>query len=146
MSSINERAMAWVMGRDTGTSSKTIWAVMQGAPTRDASTPWDADDFGRCYRLLKEIPEWRPRLPEVAARYPAWTGLVREWDRLSAMFELVVAGGGWNKAASSALYEAMQPLLDEGRIADGWTQTGPGSWTKGPARSTSIGNMTFSVR
>ena len=139
------RATQWIVGDDTGTSSKTIWAVMVGATPRYAGEPSDADDFGRCYRLLALLPEWRARLPEVAARYPRWVGLVREWDRLTEMFERVVAGGGWNKAASLALYHAMQPLIDEGRVADGWEQTGPGSWRKaGGGSIVSLGSMTFS--
>jgi len=124
--------MDWIVSRDTGTSSKTIWSVMTDTTPDHADTPSDADDFGRCYRLLKLIPEWRQSLALVAQRYPRWTALVREWDRLTEMYEAVIGptGKGWDRAAATAMYDAMQPLIDEGRIADGWVQTSPGSWRK----------------
>lgn len=143
---MNPKAMQWIVGHDTGTSSKTIWAVMMMAQPEDADVPYDPDDFGRCYRLLKLIPEWRTRLDLVAMTYPAWMALVREWDRLTEMFERVIgpSGTGWDKAASGAMYEAMQPLIDEGRIAAGWKRTGPNSW-EGPGIRTvrlSAGTLT----
>lgn len=127
-----QRANQWIAGRDVGTSSRTIWSVMQDVTPSDADVPYDADDFGRCYRLLALIPEWRGSLPRVARRYPAWSALVREWDRLTEMYERVIGptGKDWNRAASAALYDAMQPLIDEGRVAAGWVKTGPGSWRK----------------
>jgi hypothetical protein len=78
---------AWICGCDTGISSRTIFAVMRGTEPDSADVPHDADDFGRCYRLLKAVPAWRPRLGEVAAKYPKWAGLVEHWDELTALFE-----------------------------------------------------------
>jgi hypothetical protein len=57
--SIEDRALRWIVGEDTGISSRAIWAVMMGVHQNchDRSTPSDPSDFGRCYRLLKLIPE-----------------------------------------------------------------------------------------
>jgi len=77
----------WILGDDTGTSSRTIWGVMMGAKNSDPSVPYDPADFGRCYRLLEAFPEWRERLPEVAKAFPAWRGLVGAWDEMTALFE-----------------------------------------------------------
>lgn len=88
MSTIIERANQWILSRDTGTSSKTIWAVMMDAVPEgrkdswDYDIPHDPDDFGRCHRLLLLIPEWKGRLSEVASEFPKWKHLVREWDNL----------------------------------------------------------------
>lgn len=82
--------IAWIVGDDTGISSKTIWAVMMGKePTYylGADAPYDAGDFGRCYRLLNEMPSWRARLPEVAAKYLVWAPLVAAWDELTSLYE-----------------------------------------------------------
>lgn len=79
----------WLASGDTGTSSLTIWAVMTGwsmPDGRDPSIPHDPDDFGRCHRLLEAFPQWRGRLPEVAAKHPEWTGLVAAWDELTALY------------------------------------------------------------
>lgn len=87
------KAHQWIVDNDTGTSSKTIWAVMMGVITKPThcgctkyDVPHDADDFGRCHRLLVLIPEWRKRIAEVGTLLPAWLPIVREWDKLENMY------------------------------------------------------------
>ncbi len=107
--------IAWLTNGDTGNSSKAIWGVMMG---RDVSggragwttTPADPQDFGRCYRLLKVMPSWRARMPEVAACYPEWKPLVDAWDDLTALYEEELPAGRCPK-----LYDRMQALVAEGR-------------------------------
>lgn len=126
----------WIVGRDTGTSSKVIWSVMNMVTPDYQSPPSDPDDFGRCYRLLKAAPaHWRKHLGLVSQTYPEWSALVREWDTLTEMYERVIGptGEGWNVDESKAMYARMNELEDEGRIAAGWTRTSPNSWT-GPKR------------
>ena len=104
--------VAWMAGGDTGISSETIWFVMMGRkPTKQyfyPSPPSDPSDFGRCYRLLALMPSWRPRLPEVAAKYPEWKGLVEHWDELTTL---------WNEESPTGkcpkLYDRMKELLGE---------------------------------
>jgi hypothetical protein len=126
----------WLLSGDTGISSECICAVMTGSKFRDDSPPSDPSDFGRCYRLLQKFPEWKARMGEVAAKCPEWSALVREWDSLTDLFE----AESKNKSGNAPrLYARMKVLLDEGRIAAGWTKTGPGSW-RGPNRTeTAIG-------
>ena len=99
----------WLRGPDTGTSSKTICGVMIGNRYVHGNVfhepPLDPDDFGRCYRLLRAFPEWRARLPEVAAAYPEWAGLVDAWDELTALYEEERASG-----TAPKLYARMQEL------------------------------------
>lgn len=82
-------AEGWIGNGDTGTSSLTIWAVMMKrvSPHGHFDIPHDPDDFGRCYRLLKIMPSWRDRLPEVVARCKEWAPLVEHWDELTALYE-----------------------------------------------------------
>jgi hypothetical protein len=132
---VNARATAWIVGHDTGTSSKTIWSVFQKVTPDYASPPSDPSDFGRCYRLLQLIPEWRPMLTHVSQEYKEWIALVEHWDELTALYEQELPGGTCPK-----LYARMRTLIDEGRIAAGWKNTGPGSW-EGPEGSVvSLGN------
>ncbi len=135
MSMNDERAAAlqWLLGGDTGMSSKTICAVMAGAKTPPycGDVPGDPDDFGRCYRLLKLIPTWRERLQEVADRHKEWGPLVREWTELERMYE---AEETRRQATPKTLYRRMQELIEEGRLKAGWTKTGPGCW-QGPGRT-----------
>lgn len=79
----------WIESRDTGTSSLTICSIITGFPNPHGrcDIPHDPQDFGRCYRLLKLFPQWRPLLPQVAEKEPDWIPFVREWDRLTEMYE-----------------------------------------------------------
>ncbi len=81
--------LEWATGRDTGTSSLTIYHVMTGNPSHHScyDTPADPSDFGRCYRLLKLFPSWIPRLPEVSERFPKWKPLIDNWALLTKMYE-----------------------------------------------------------
>ena len=129
----------WLMSDDTGVSSKTIMHVMEGCapPSFGVDVPHDRSDFGRCHRLLEAFPSYRDRMREVADRYPMWGPLVREWGRLTQLF----------LSRDASLYPAMRELIDEGRIAAGWTKTGPGSW-QGPQKQQeiTIGAMTVCAR
>lgn len=99
---------------DAGTSSMTIASVLVPA-LREAclarnhhsgpSVPWDPDDFGRCYRLLKLIPNGVERMPEVAAAHPRWAKLVAAWPELTALFEEEAPSGRAPK-----LYARMKEL------------------------------------
>lgn len=125
--------LEWMMSDDTGTSSKTIMHVMEGtSPPRWVDVPADPSDFGRCHRLLEAFPLYRARLHEVAAMYPAWSALVREWDTLTELYVAAISSGS-GKAPD--LYKLMKRLIDEGRRADGWTETSPGCWSRGESRS-----------
>lgn len=106
--------LAWLKGTDTGTSSRTIFSVLSeygqlacvgwsslGAP------PCDPDDFGRCHRLLERFPSWRPRIGEVAAKYPRWALLVENWTELEQLYREELP----TKMAPK-LYALMQELLE----------------------------------
>lgn len=134
--------MDWILGGDTGVSSKTIFAVMVGRRMDGAllpNVPFDADDFGRCYRLLKAFPEWRERLPEVAERHPEWSALVGAWAELEAMYEGFCAQDGgyrWSQfdnLAIEAMGRRIRSLVDEGRLAAGWERVGDCGW-RGPTK------------
>ena len=103
----------WILGGDTGVSSKTIWAVMMGCANPDMdcffNIPLDPSDFGRCYRLLNQFPEWKTRLDEVGECFPKWKPLLREWDNLTSLYEKVKRTG----KGRSKLYLKLLSLHDE---------------------------------
>ena len=119
---IPKAAVTWIISRDTGISSETIWAHMVGVEPRDRSYnyPHDPADLGRCLRLLQRIPEWRPRIGEMSARGPVWAALVARWDDLEASMVDEV-GIDYSKAARAPkTYELMrsiiEPVEDEHRL------------------------------
>jgi len=120
----------WLQGKDTGISSKTIFAVMTGTVDMgpfSGGIPYDPSDFGRCYRLLQHFPQWRARLPEVARRHPEWGPMVEAWDELTALYEQEAPN---HRGTAPKLYERMQELVAAGREASGWTRTGPHGWIR----------------
>jgi hypothetical protein len=106
----------WLAGPDTGISSRCICFVMMGGfqPSSKcpAYPPQDPDDFGRCHRFLTRFPEFRPRLGEVAAAFPHWGPLVRDWDKLTALYEEELPTG---VGVATRLYGMMKALLEEGK-------------------------------
>lgn len=102
-------ALKWIVGWDTGMSSVTLWAYMVGVEPAWVCHPLDADDLGRCIRLLQAVPEWRKRLHYAAALSPEWAALVAIWDELERLYmageleecnrrlEAAVAGGDGEK-------------------------------------------------
>lgn len=82
----------WLNGTDTGTSSLTIFSALSETGNvlkqrhRQDDVPYDADDLGRCIRLLERMPAWRARLGEVAQKYPRWSHIVLAWDELEALY------------------------------------------------------------
>lgn len=84
----------WWCGLHVGKSSAAIFTILCDAgPLKwhakrfgEGYVPRDAADFGRCTRLLAQFPEWRARLPEVAAAYPEtnWPAIIGRWDEIAA--------------------------------------------------------------
>lgn len=110
-------ALAWASGLHVGISSATIYTVMMGQKPKMESTigfpPSDPSDLGRCLRLLRIRPDWRPRLQEVADRFPKWQTLVDHWDEIEALMEEEV-GWDWSKGQRAPrTYERMKAM--EGR-------------------------------
>jgi hypothetical protein len=112
-------AVVWITSDDTGISSKAIWAQMVGAPhdpVWGAGYPHDPSDFGRCYRLLERIPEWKGRMHEMAQYGPVWPGLIAAWDELTALWEEEIGPGPGRYYGKSAprLYARMTEIQKAG--------------------------------
>lgn len=134
----------WIIEGEVGTSSKTIWAVMMGVAKGKQEcdghydTPSDPDDFRRCWKLIQAIPEWRPRLPEVATVFPKWIPFIREWDKLEDMLIEWLANIEQYHALprkeqkhfkfTDGMFDFMQALDKEAMLLDGWVETAPGCY------------------
>jgi hypothetical protein len=71
----------WLLSGDTGSSSKCIAQHLTGAEC-SGDYPMDADDMGRCVGLLKAVPEFRARLPEMAKVNRYWAALIPRWSEI----------------------------------------------------------------
>jgi hypothetical protein len=92
--------MGWLHNGDTGVSSLTLWhAVMLKdprpfiGPTPGQSLggiPGDAEDFGRCYRMLQvetDKTKVAAGLLTVAKAYDRWAPIAQAWDELTVLYE-----------------------------------------------------------
>lgn len=105
---IEQRANQWIAGRDTGASSKALWAVMMGSKPERHAYPSDGGDLGRCMRLLDAVPEWKPRIGEMAAISPYWAALVAEWPKLERLH-----AADDHKATYAAMKAILNPIEDK---------------------------------
>jgi hypothetical protein len=125
MSKIPAGALAWARSSDTGISSLTLFEALSGQEVFGLTSrdiPYDAADFGRCYRLLAAAgPAWAKRLRVVADRHPKWGPLVARWADLTSLYKCQDWQGVYN------LIREVRPACMK---ADGWIRTGPGSWER----------------
>lgn len=75
-----EDAIRWLAVGRQGTSSQTIFQRLTGVRlVSEYHHPVDANDFGRCRRLLEEVPAFADRMEEIASLSPVWRRLADEW-------------------------------------------------------------------
>lgn len=131
---IDRRALEWAISNDTGLSSEAICAHMLGLETEYARYPSDPADLGRCLRLLELIPEWKPRIKEMASYGPGWAGQIEVWDELNNTMANEV-GIDWSKGKKAPeTYKAMKLAQANGYRKDpeyecGFDKNGFISWS-----------------
>lgn len=109
---MTKAALEWIVGDDTGLSSKALWAKMMGVePRHYYNYPHDGGDFGRCDRLLNAVPEWRARLPEMAACSPQWAALVERWEEIRVAYRHDEKLGGGAHYSKYRTYPLMRSIL-----------------------------------
>lgn len=85
---ITPNAQKWLKYGEKGISSRAIFGAITGLwLDYDNCTPSDPSDFNRCYKLIKEVPEWKEELHKVSLISKEWKNVVDNWDKLSEMLE-----------------------------------------------------------
>lgn len=89
--SIEDRRIEWLRNGERGVSSETIHDFFaHRGEIHKAGYPHDSADFGRCYKLLELIPEWRARIHELGnirgLTGQVWAALAKEWDVLEKRY------------------------------------------------------------
>ena len=111
-STLKIRMQYWLQNGQRGTSSETIFQTISGQDINASiSHPYDPDDFGRCYKLLKIIPEWNGMLYLLRKVSSEWCYLVDNWEKLTKMYERNV-DENWENADKIGMYEFMQELIN----------------------------------
>lgn len=80
----------WFECDDTGTSSKYMAYVIDGGTTRlpiqSYSYPHDADDFGRCLRMVRALG-FEKKVFLMLTAGPEWRDIANHWDELVAHYD-----------------------------------------------------------
>lgn len=89
---IPSSAVEWLASGERGISSEFMFYVFTGIPAgknRDAwrNHPSDPDDFKRCEKLLRPVPEFRDRLDEMRVVSSVWDKLVSNWSDIVTVLE-----------------------------------------------------------
>lgn len=118
-----KRIALWALSGTTGVSASTIASVALGMKEGGRSSfdcPHDAGDFGRCLRLLENVPELRAYLPAVIEVCPQWAPLVPIWDELTLLYAESV----------TKCHDRFRDIRDNCREAGGWHKVGAYTWVK----------------
>lgn len=107
---VKEKAMFWMATGEHGSSSKAMWSCLMHIKSPDNSHPYDPDDFKRCWKLLNTVPEWKQQLHKLKPLSKAWSNLVDNWDKLTAMYEQNIKED-WKNYKKVGMYEFMQTLI-----------------------------------
>jgi len=110
-SGLSADAQEWLATGRQGTSSQTIFQRLTGTRlTQRESHPSDPDDFGRCRRLLDQVPEFRQRLGEMSDVSPIWSKLVAEWDELCVLMDKEAPDWRDGKGSAAKTYARMEEI------------------------------------
>lgn len=71
---------AWLACDDVGMSARYMASVISGEFYSEPAWPHDADDFGRCVRMLDAIPAMRSGMQKMRICSPQWSRLISFWD------------------------------------------------------------------
>ncbi|MCT9827422.1 hypothetical protein [Pseudomonas veronii] len=113
LKTLERRVISWLLSDDTGASSTSICAHMLGEPC-EGYAPSDCSDLGRCLRLLDLVPEWAPRLHEMATYGPDWKGLLEQWDQIVHLYHNEGGVPVNERPRSPETYRAMKLAIAEG--------------------------------
>jgi len=82
---VRAEILNWFATGYVGISSKNIALKTLGKETAAFGWPHDADDFSRCYRMLKSCPSVDIAVMKSVDK--VWADLVVVWDELTKLYE-----------------------------------------------------------
>lgn len=120
---ISPEAAEWLASGERGLSNEALFSLTVGLDIRGWRSlsgrrwwdhPHDPDDFQRCERMLRMVPEARGNL-DAARVTPEWSVLIEHWDELVALIENEVPGvfeGPRKHGSAPRSYRRMCDLLE----------------------------------
>jgi len=106
-----EKAIQWIASGNIGARSMTMWNCLIGNTNFGRSSPSDPGDFGRCYRLLEFVPEWKSEIYKLKSLSKRWSVLIDNWDELTKMYKLCTQYPS-EKGYWESMYKFMKELFE----------------------------------
>lgn len=121
----------WIINGETGISSKTIWAAINGVALKGDTypkgmtfdVPHDPSDFSRCLRYVEDTGITKEQLKSVKDVFPRWSPFIDNWDKIVEVFK-----SEFHLEAMHKTFDYIQELEKESRLLAGWKETAPGCW------------------
>jgi hypothetical protein len=112
--SVEAKIANWLLGKDSGVSSKTLAALALGATVEEGDAPYDISDLGQCYRLIQAVPEVINRilirpLEEIGCQ--KIMPFVWQWWQLAKMYETYLAEDKDRDSENSVLLDKFITVL-----------------------------------
>jgi len=97
--SLAERYKVWLASDDTGASSvymiQTIHIVENNSEcgnlidekNRNNYHPLDADDLGRCFRMIQKFPELKQKISQMSDVSYEWQLTIEHWDEMFDLYD-----------------------------------------------------------
>lgn len=117
--SAKSKLIEWLLSGDTGTSSLTLAALAYGKKIDRMDIPSDVSDFGRCYRLVKAVPEVKGCFHFIAKEFPKYEPILENWDRLCFLYDV---------KNFELLYKVLKELWPECMRKAGFVEVSKGCW------------------
>lgn len=80
----NARNHATLVARESR-GAVTLRTFMEGQTPSPIHYPANPPELWRCFYVLKEYPEYRARMPEIASLCPQWRLLSQYWEPLEKL-------------------------------------------------------------
>jgi hypothetical protein len=144
---LSDEAVEWLADGEQGASSRAIFnRLALGRHVSPFDYPADIDDFQRCERLLRAVPELRDSFPLMAGVGPHWPPLIEAWAEVARLLDEDAPGLcdiGW-RALDGLGVEGRRDATT--RAAAVWNAAYDKGWeayrATGDERSTRLGRMT----
>lgn len=116
-----QEVLKWISEDGNGLSAKAIACAALGQIPKRPNYPHDGDDFGRCYRLVKNVPGAAAGLERLGREGgPMWVALVARWPEIEAAYlhDVALEGSYRENRGKYKCYDLMKSILHPIEDAD----------------------------
>lgn len=119
------KMLQWIGTHHVGISSRTMWCALMGVANSETptyygfDTPYDWDDFSRCYDLVTFCEVTKDELQKVVEAFPFYKPIIDRWDEL---VEAYLCG--------KSVFKIIDGVRDEVMELKGYKKQGYGYWVK----------------